>query len=100
MAKIRKEVLKEIGAIFEKHKKKHPNRKMTEKELDKLLDSELKPEFVRRILNMDKKEKFTNYNNLDELKKEIEKLEEQNEFLRDLVKSLKDVKAGRTKEFK
>jgi hypothetical protein len=100
MSKINKEALKELDVIFEKHKKDYPNKKMTEKELDKLLNLELKPELVRKILKIDKKGKFTAYNNIDELKKEIKKVKEQNEFLKDLYEGLKDVKAGRYKVLK
>jgi flagellar biosynthesis/type III secretory pathway chaperone len=96
MASIKKEVIKELDAIFEKHKKKHPNRKISDKELEQLLVSELTPELVRKILHVRKR----NYKNKDDLKKEIEKLKDQNEFLRSLVRSFEDIKAGRISEFK
>ncbi|MCX6710555.1 MAG: DUF2683 family protein [Candidatus Woesearchaeota archaeon] len=39
---------------------------------EELLEPELRPEYVQKIRNIEKKGKFTSYKNLSELRKEIE----------------------------
>jgi hypothetical protein len=39
---------------------------------EELLEPELRPEFVQKIRNMEKKGKFTSYKTISELRKEIE----------------------------
>jgi hypothetical protein len=39
---------------------------------EELLEPELKPEFIDKIKNLEKKGKFSNYNKLSDLRKEIE----------------------------